>query len=72
MSIYPTLGNKARIAAQETKPVALAVNAAGIPAEMKDARRWVCWRFERERDRWTKVLYCPETRRKASALSHVE
>jgi hypothetical protein len=63
MAIYPTLGNKARILALERKPPWLAVNAAGIPQEMKAERRWVCWRFEREKDRWTKVLYSPETRR---------
>jgi hypothetical protein len=68
--IYPTLGLKAKLLAQETKPSALAPNLAGIPAVLKAERRWVCWRFERDdKKRWTKVLYSPETQQRASSTN---
>jgi primase-polymerase (primpol)-like protein len=65
--IFPTLGNKERITGQETKPVALDVCPNGIPSEMRAARRWVVWRFERVEDRWTKVPYCAASRQRASS-----
>ncbi len=39
------------------KPKTLAVNQDGIPAELRELRQWVCWRWcWKERDkRWTKT-----------------
>lgn len=37
------------------KPTALVVDIAGIPDALKAERRWVCWRYVSQNDRWTKV-----------------
>jgi hypothetical protein len=65
--IFPVFGNKNRIACCETKPAALAVDPVGIPARMKETRRFVVWKFERDDGRWTKILYNPATHRKAAS-----
>src|SRR5258705_531480 len=44
--------------AMATKPTALRVQPEGIPDALKQADRWVCWRFELRRgsDRYAKIL----------------
>lgn len=37
-----------------------------IPAELKSARRWVCWKFEQRGGKMTKVPYTPTGRRAKS------
>ena len=37
-----------------------------IPAELKSARRWVCWKFEQRGGKTTKVPYTPTGRRAKS------
>lgn len=46
---------KKDIEAAETKPVALEVQAEGIPAELRNRWQWVCWKYARKDGRWTKV-----------------
>jgi putative DNA primase/helicase len=66
-ALFATFGNKARTAAQEAKPALLAVDSAGIPADLKAERRWVCWKLERREGKWSKVPHSPETRRHADS-----
>jgi putative DNA primase/helicase len=50
-------------------PSALAVVPNRIPPKMRGAWRWVVWRFEQRDGRWTKVLYSPNTGRRASSIN---
>jgi putative DNA primase/helicase len=42
-----------------TRPTALPVNEAAIPAVLKALDRWVCWRYEWRDGRWTEMPYRP-------------
>lgn len=39
---------------QPARPIALAVNPAGIPQALKDRAQWVCWDYALVQTRWTK------------------
>jgi hypothetical protein len=63
---------KAAFERSECKPVALEVNAAGVPADLRERPQWVCWRFEQVTDRggakrWTKVPIAATTGGRASS-----
>ena len=39
----------------------------GIPQELRNHHAWACWRYEFERERWSKPPYNPETGERAEA-----
>lgn len=45
------------------RPSALAVNPMPIPDELRALRQWVVWKYERRRDKWTKVPYQRNSRK---------
>lgn len=47
-------------------PATLPVRPDAIPAELRERPQWVCWRWERRGDRWTKVPLNPATGAQAS------
>jgi primase-polymerase (primpol)-like protein len=66
------VGRKAAILTGCLKPVTQPVNERGIPAAMKAARRWVCWRWVKQQAkkggfRWTKVPINAQTGQAASS-----
>lgn len=40
---------------QDDKPTPIPFNAAGVPAAMRDAKRWLLWRYAKRSDKWTKI-----------------
>src|SRR5262245_33328943 len=52
---------------KSTRPTPLRVNAAGIPAELKALDRWVVWRYEWRRGKWTKPPFNARTGNKADS-----
>jgi P4 family phage/plasmid primase-like protien len=46
---------KAEFDGQQDKPKPLSVKPDGIPATLKNRRRWVCWDYVRRDGRWTKM-----------------
>ena len=52
--------------AEGAPPEALNVLAEGIPHELKKRPQWLCWRYAKQRGKWTKHPYNPRTERKAS------
>jgi hypothetical protein len=68
----PPANGKAALGARAERPPAQPVNADGIPAELRERRQWVCWRYERREGKegqrkWTKVPVDPKTGRLASS-----
>lgn len=59
--------SKKEIEAGAERPQALAVEPAGIPAELRECSQWVAWRYERRGEKWTKVPIDPKTGRMASS-----
>ena len=59
--------SKREIEASPEKPSTLPVNPDGIPAELKARPQWVCWRWQRRNERWTKVPVDPRTGSSAKA-----
>src|SRR5690348_15590962 len=62
---------KAAIERSPQKPEALEVRPEAVPLVLRELRQWVCWRFERRKNkpgegRWTKVPINPGTGRRAS------
>lgn len=51
------------------QPQARDIQFSNIPDEMKNARRWVLWRFEQKGDKWTKVPYRPNNAKASSTDS---
>lgn len=43
------------------------LQAANVPAELRDLRQWVAWRIEKRKGKATKVPYDPRTGRRAKA-----
>ena len=58
---------KAAQAKAEAMPRPIATNVDGIPAELRALQQWVCWRYERRKQKWTKAPISPQTGRKAKA-----
>ena len=58
---------KSNIEKAPQKPVPLTVNPAPIPASIKKLDQWVCWRYERPKDKWTKPLLNPKTGKMAKS-----
>jgi hypothetical protein len=63
---------KADIERNEQRPETLPVEPRGIPAELKQHRRWVCWRWHRRKNskgvwKWTKPPINPLTGQLASS-----
>lgn len=52
---------KKQLLAASEKPTALALDPSAIPAELKERRQWVCWRYERRDGKWTKPPINPRT-----------
>jgi putative DNA primase/helicase len=57
---------KADIEGATERPEALKVKPSGIPAELREPRQWVCWRFDRREGKWTKVPIDPSSGKLAS------
>lgn len=53
-----------------TKPTALAVIAENIPAELREQRKWVCWRYEIRDGKWTKPPYIAGSQEYAKSTDH--
>lgn len=53
-------GSKSEIESSPTKPQSCKVCIESIPQELKDHVHWVCWTYERRKQRWTKVPYQPK------------
>jgi len=49
------------------RPFPLSIIAAGIPAELKALRQWVCWKLVSRDSKWTKVPIDPKNGRHARA-----
>jgi hypothetical protein len=58
---------KTEIEAAAEKPARVAFNLAAVPQFLKELPQWVLWKWQRVKDRWTKVPYNPHTGRKASS-----
>jgi hypothetical protein len=58
-SAQATNSGKAAIEASAAKPQALPVNTDGIPSELRQLPQWVGWRYERRKEKWTKVPVSP-------------
>jgi putative DNA primase/helicase len=56
-------------AAEGAPPEALHVFPEGIPHEWKKRPQWVCWRYARHGEKWTKLPFNPRTGRKASSTN---
>jgi hypothetical protein len=56
------VGGKHAFEQSDSRPVPLAVNADGIPADLEKLHQWVLWRYERRDGRWTKVPCQPNGR----------
>lgn len=54
-------GRKATYESTEAKPVPLAVEPDGIPADLKERPQWVCWRYQQKEGKWTKIPVNPKT-----------
>ncbi len=54
-------------AARPVKPKAPRPNLENIPAELRDLRQWVVWRYEFRDGDWTKVPYNPQTGTRAKS-----
>jgi hypothetical protein len=48
-------------------PATLAVRPGGIPRELTERPQWLCWRWSRPRERWSKVPVRSDTLRPASS-----
>jgi hypothetical protein len=48
-------------------PATLVVRPGGIPRELTDRPQWLCWRWSRPRERWSKVPVRSDTLRPASS-----
>jgi putative DNA primase/helicase len=44
----------------------LSVLPEGIPDELKKRPQWLCWKYARQGEKWTKLPFNPRTGRKAS------
>jgi putative DNA primase/helicase len=55
--------------AEAAPPEALHVLPEGIPDELKKRPQWVCWRYARQGEKWTKLPFNPRTGRKASSTN---
>jgi primase-polymerase (primpol)-like protein len=53
------VASKSEIESGAAKPQPCKVRLVGIPQELKDRPQWVCWAYERRKQRWTKVPYQP-------------
>jgi hypothetical protein len=58
---------KAEIEAAAEKPKALSVRPDGIPTALRKLDQWVCWCYERRREKWTKRPIDPKNGRAASS-----
>jgi hypothetical protein len=56
---------KTDIETSKCRPTPVSVHADGIPDELKALPNWVCWRYKRRDDKWTKVPIDPATGRNA-------
>jgi primase-polymerase (primpol)-like protein len=66
----PTSGrnrSKEEIITAKERPPRYPVIFDAIPPELKELPQWVLWRWEKRKERWTKVLYNPVTLRHADA-----
>src|SRR5262249_47053588 len=65
---------KHEIETDPERPCALTVKHDGIPSAMREADRWVCWRYEWRQDKegegkWTKVPVNARTGKRASSTN---
>lgn len=58
---------KGEIESSPERPKVLAVEEADIPDVMRRQGQWVCWRYERRNEKWTKVPVDPKTGGAASS-----